>query len=408
MTILPKLFLAVLGLTPTWVSGADALGSLPSLPTGFNNPGDNQPNLFTDPPSDGSLSVRDFNLNLSVNASYDSNVTQGSDSGFFPAESDFIITTGLSGSYELGDSEWQLGGNASVNYREHFEREDFSALNYSFSLYGGYRSRKTTATVRAGLAQNNGVNLQTGQFLEQRNYNTSAMLRYQISGKTSLLGNWDYGFFDSQNANFNNAENWNLGLSALWNATPRITVGPGLRYGVRAGVGDSELTLLGLTMRLNYDLSTKVKLRSTIGLDRADSPFSGNDTLWNWSVGLSYTPSQRWGLNLDLIQDTQATFAVGGGFDQTASYQLNYWRKIKRARLSLGVSYLDRSPTDSLPTIVGIRDSQFISLTSSLGFPILADRANLSLTFSYREQETANGFQSWDGIQTGLNLSWRF
>ena len=173
-------------------------------------------------------------------------------------------------------------------------------------------------------------------------------------------------------------------------------------------MGDEEFTVMGPTLRLDYQLASKVKLRSSFGIDTADSPFSGEDTLLNWSAALTYRASSLWGFDLEMIRDSQASLAQGGGFDEVTSYRFNYWRKIRTARAQLGVSFEDRNPTDSLPTLVGVRDSKYLALSAALTFPVYQDQADLTLSVAWRDLSTTAGNSSWDGLQSGLGIQWRF
>jgi hypothetical protein len=150
-----------------------------------------------------------------------------------------------------------------------------------------------------------------------------------------------------------------------------------------------------------------VNLTSNVGLGFADTP-SGDDELLNFRVGLNYRASSLWGLNLSMIRDTQATLFAGGGFDQVSSYRFGYTRKIRSARLNLGVSYESREPQGVTQVVAGFRDSSFLNYTASLGLPIFGDSVDLSLNLAWRDFDTADTVQSWNGLQSGLSLAWSF
>lgn len=401
MNHLPKRLLPFL-LISSVLHATDIVGNLPSLPSGFTGPSLWNSGLEEDSAEGG------LDFSLSLNALYDSNVNRASGSQDDPETSDLIMSTALSASYLVGDATWKLGANANVGYREYLERDDYSDPTYGLKVYGGYNSSKTVVSFSTSFDTNSGVNVESGQFLDQISISSGLIARYQLTGKSSLLASWDQTFANSQTSGFSDTSSWNAGLSGIWRASSRLNFGPGIRYGVRSGSQDSELTVLGPTFRLNYDLSTKVSLRSAIGIDFTDSSLSGSSESLNWSASLNYKASSDWGLNLSMIRDTRATLTRGTGFDEVTSVRIDYWRQIRQAKARLGVSFQDTSISDGLTSFVGIGDSQLITTTAGLSMPIFKRRASLDLNLSYLDFSGDNSERSWDGFQAGVGLGYRF
>ena len=388
--------------------GQDGAARLPELPSGFYEAaatviGEEEA------PSFGKL---DFELGLLTR--YDSNVTLGASEGRFDEESDFLIQPSLKSSFQLGSGsgEWRVGLKGEVTRMDFNELDRFNATNYSFGLNGGYQSSRAKLLFDTAYASTGGVNRFVGNFFEQTSVSSRLTGDYTISPKTSFelslrqssVGSETQGFADTSSTTFR--------VAALWQATPLIRLGPGFRYGLRtaeigASIQDQELTVAGPAFRLDYKLSTKVNLTSNIGLGFADTP-SGDDELLNFRVGLNYRASSLWGLNLRMIRDTQASLFAGGGFDQVSSYRFGYTRKIRSARLNLGVSYEDRGPQGSTQVVVGFRDSGYLNYTASLGLPVFGDEVDLSLDLAWRDFDTADSLQSWNGFQSGLSMKWLF
>ena len=388
--------------------GQEGAARLPELPSGFYEAAATVIGEGEEP----SFGKLDFELGLL--SRYDSNVTLGAPQGRFEEESDFLIQPSLKSSFQLGSGsgEWRFGLKGNVTRMDFNELDRFNATNYSFGLNGGYQSSRAKLLFNAGYASTGGVNRFVGNFFEQTSISSNLTGDYTISPKTSFelslrqnsVGSETQGFADTSSTTFR--------VAALWQATPLIRLGPGFRYGLRtAEVGgpiqDQELTVAGPALRLDYKLSTKVNLTSNVGLGFADTP-SGDDDLLNFRVGLNYRASSLWGLNLSMIRDTQATLFARGGFDQISSYRFGYTRKIRSARLNLGVSYEDRAPQGVTQVVAGFRDSSFLNYTASLGLPIFGDAVDLSLNLAWRDFDTTETLQSWNGLQSGLSLAWSF
>ena len=393
--------LSLICLPVSSVFAQDVVGEMPSLPSGFS---DSEALLYAaDSAKPGALS-----FSLGLRAQYDSNVNLGSGNGLEEVDSDLVITPSLGASYLLRNSRFQLGLNSNVSYKYYQNRDDYNAANYSLGIFGGYRSKKLVASFTAGVSTGSGVNRLVGGFAEQLSLSSGLLASYRFSPKTSLVASWNQSQTYSQSGGFGDTSSVNYGLSGLWQATPLLSVGPGIRYAVRTAADDEELTSIGPTLRLNYDLSTKVKLRSTVGYSRSDLPSAGSKSSSNWSVGLSYNASALWGLDFTMVKDTQAALSAGSGFDESTSYRINYRRKIRRAQLSLGMSYNDRSPFDDFSDFGVARDSEYLSVTAGLSMPVFKNQAALSLDFSISDQSNSTSDSSWDSWQAGVGLTWQF
>ena len=390
------------------VSGQEGAANLPELSSGFYEAAATVIGSGEEP----SFGKLDFELGLL--SLYDSNVTLGAPDTLIKEESDFLIQPSLKSSFQLGSGsgEWRFGLKGNVTRMDFNELDRFNVTNYSFGLNGGYQSGRAKLLFNSAYASTGGVNRFVGDLFEQTSVSSRLTGDYTISPKTTFELSLSQNSITSETGGFADTSSTTFLVAGLWQATPLIRLGPGFRYGLRtAEVGgsiqDQELTVVGPALRLDYKLSTKVNLTSNMGLGFADTP-SGDDELLNFRVGLNYRASSLWGLNLSMIRDTQATLFAGGGFDQVSSYRFGYTRKIRSARLNLGVSYEDRAPQGVTQVVAGFRDSSFLNYTASLGLPIFGDEADLSLDLAWRDFDTANLVQSWSGFQSGLSLKWLF
>ena len=389
------------------VNGQEGAASLPELPSGFYEAAATAIGAGEEP----SFGKLDFELGLL--SRYDSNVTLGNPQGRIE-EADFLIQPSLKTSFQLGSGsgEWRFGLDGNVARMNFEELDRFNVTNYSFGLNGGYQSGRAKFLFNTAYASTGGVNRFVKDLFEQTSVSSRLKGEYTISPKTSLELSLSQNSITSETSGYADTSSTTFLVAGLWQATPLIRLGPGFRYGHRtAEVGgpiqDQELKVAGPALRLDYKLSTKVNLTSNVGLGFADTP-SGDDELLNWQVGLNYRASSLWGLNLMMIRDTQATLFAGGGFDQVSSYRFGYTRKIRSARLNLGVSYEDREPQGVTQVVSSFRDSGYLNYTASLGLPVFGDEVDLSLDLAWRDFDTADSVQSWNGFQSGLSLKWLF
>lgn len=381
------------------LSAQNQASEAPSLASGFS-----RETSLSSLVSASGKSDKGLEITLGLSSFYDSNLSQLPDGG----ESDWILTPEIAAEYQLGNSRWNLGARGKLSYDSHQKRDDFSDASYLLDFFGGYQSKKVDASFTTGISSTSGINRLAAGFIEQSSFKSSLEASYRFSRKTSLNAKWHQMMTESQSEGYGDTSTETVGFSALWQATPLIRIGPGIRYGVRTGNDNEEFIVVGPTLSLDYKLSTKVNFRSTIGIDDSDSPYSRDDSLLNWSLGLNYRASSLWGFELESIQDTRATLSTGGGFDEISSFRLSYWRKVRRARIELGVAYEDRSATDSQPTLIVPRDFEYLTLSAAMSLPVFRDRADLKIHVEWRDQDGVDDNSSWDGVQTGFSLTWRF
>ncbi|MBR9761319.1 hypothetical protein GYB43_13480, partial [bacterium] len=333
------------------LSAQNQASEAPSLASGFS-----RETSLSSLVSASGKSDKGLEITLGLSSLYDSNLTQLPDE----EESDWILTPEIAAEYQFGNSRWNLGARGKLGYDSYQKRDDFSDTSYLLDFFGGYQSKKVDASFTTGISSASGINRLAAGFIEQNSFKSGLKASYRFSRKTSLNANWSQTLTESQSEGYGDTSAETVGFSALWQATPLISIGPGIRYGVRTGNDNEKFIVVGPTLSLNYKLSTKVMLQSTIGIDDSDSPYSRDDSLLNWSLGLNYRASSLWGFDLESIQDTRATLSTGGGFDEISSFRLSYWRKVRRARIQLGIAYEDRSATDSQPTLAIPRDFEYL------------------------------------------------
>jgi hypothetical protein len=340
-----------------------------------------------------------------VSGVYDSNVNQGVGGN---DEDDFILSLGGSVGYQTQGREWTIGATYRGSYDQYMDRGSYSGYNQGASFVAGYQGGKLKVMYNAGFDLDRGSNRYYSTFVERINISQGINASYRLSPKTSLASNLGYSFTKANGGDFSDTESFNFGLSAMWQASPLLSVGPGIRYTLRTGDEHPDRHTFGPTVSANYRLSSKLALTSRLGLDFVDySEGGGDDVSVSAALGLNYKASALWGMNVSLFRDYQADPALPGAFNEVTSFGVGYYRNIRRATLNLGAVYEFNSV--ERPLGGGSRGSRdYWSLTSSLGMPIFANTTSASVFMSYRSQSAGGGSGSWDGTQVGFSLARSF
>ena len=112
--------------------------------------------------------------------------------------------------------------------------------------------------------------------------------------------------------------------------------------------------------------------------DSADPSFSA-------SIGLSYQPSELWGMNFSAYRDMQTNPASSGGFTEVTALRLGYWHKIHQATLNLGLGY-ETNATESPDSVQSQPDLDFLTIDGSVSMPVFSNTCNATLFARYRNE----------------------
>ncbi|QJE94271.1 hypothetical protein [Luteolibacter luteus] len=353
--------------------------------------------------------ARRFHLGLSSALTYDSNFFQTSSNE--DDEVTFVISPTFS--FQTQGAAFQFIGQAALNYNTYFENSDNNGLGYNLSLEGNYDGGgPLSAHASISSSKEQGVNRYYGSaFVETMNFNTSLGASYRISQKTSIDGRFGYSWTDPDEAGLSQTENTSFDLSAMWQATPLLRIGPGVSWSLAEGSNQDDRETIGPILRAQYKLSNRIALDGTVGLDFADYGGGGDsDTDFNCSLGVAYRWSELWGMSLRLYHGTSADGSrlgtATGSFRETTSIGLGYHRQVMRALWDVSLNYsMDDSSNPN--GLLAPGDSDYFTFRTSLGMPIFANRANASVFYSWMDE--SGGLRGdWNGHQVGFQISTGF
>jgi hypothetical protein len=379
----------------------DLAAPVVSAPTGYD--------VMPDPFSGSAMTegleavARRFSFGLSSSMVYDTNFFQAPNG----AQDDTTFTVSPFVAFRTQGSEFTLGARAALNYNTYFENSDLNGLGYNLGLDASYSGGPLTANISIGTDETQGANrYYGGNFVETNSFNTALGASYRWSPKTSFDARFGYHWTEPDQNGFGGTETTNFDIAAMWQATPLVRIGPGIAWTSVTGDLQGDRQTVGPMIRGSYQLGKKVSLDGTLNLEFADySGAGGSDTDISGSLGIAYRPSIMWGMNLSLYQGTTADGSAIGSYRETTSLTLGYNRRILRSSLNLGLTYsMDESST---PNGFGPGSTDYLSFNTSLGMPILSDRANVSVFYSWRQQ-SGNPLQEWSGHQFGLSISSNF
>ncbi len=351
-----------------------------------------------------------FRGTASVRAAYDSNASMGY--GPTGDDSEFYSSFAATLAYRSTAPTLNYGGFYSGGYNWFFDNDDLSGYNQraGAGLYytpGGAFS----AYLTLGLDYGSGANRYYAAIADETSYSASLGARYVFSPKTSLVGGASIRGTVPDGSTFNDTMGYNLSLAGMWRYSERTEFGPGVRYTFRTGDAQEDRQSFGPTLTANYAATAKIRLHARVGVDFVDYEDSGSgDASFSASLGANYQASELWGLKLAVLRDTDADPASSnGGYMESTTVRLGYYRRISRATFNFGASYEydDAEMPDSRQANRPDRD--YWALDCSLGMPVFADACYGFVFMRYSKQDGGSGRNDeWDSFQGGVGLSYAF
>jgi len=373
-----------------------------------------------------------------------------------PEGEDFVFAVAPTLDFRTPGEDWVFGFHYAPTYNAYANNDDYNGFDHSLSANLGYKGPRLTATLSGRYGLSRGVNRYYGSsFVEQQTYGGSLSAGYRISPKTSLDGSLSYstnGQTDNnEGQSYGGNESFSAGMSALWKATPLLTFGPGVRYTMQMGDTQNDRTSIGPTLRASYQVSRKVSLDATVGMDFVsygsgayvqttsteeqqeaqsaealkqaglepgegevvtteaeptpveDDSSGDDDPFFHVSLSAGYAISSRMTATLSILRDTTADGYTPGSYRESTAIRAGLTRRIGPTSLSLGGGYQFEDWVTEAEGASAQDDRAYWTGDASLSFPIWKDSVMGNLYYRYRFQQSDNPAYEYHGHQIGLS-----
>lgn len=343
---------------------------------------------------------------FSTSMMYDSNVNQSPDTEDFPARGSMVATFSPSLQWSIANSAWTASLALNGGYDFNFGNQEYNGLNYSAAGSVGYDGGRWNIGGRFQESYNDGQNRYFAAKVSQFSHGFGLNGSFSLSPKTSLTSGWNSSWSDPGDG-FGGSENHSLGVSAMWRYSPLLRVGPGIRWTRASGETQPGRDSVGPSLSLIYQLSRKVSLQGSLNMQYASYEQGGSDQFLAGGLTASYAFNRLWSFNLSLNRDAQADGSLNGGFRETTALRFGMSRKVRRARLALGLGYEHSGYTNSSQAEARPA-TDYTTADISLGMPVWGDRASASVFLRYKDSVSTELSRDWSGMQAGCSLNFRF
>ena len=295
---------------------------------------------------------------------------------------------------------------ASGSYGHHLEDSNYDSMNRSFSASGAYHAGRLELSGNLSQGFSEGSNRYYGEVIRQSSYGMGFTAAYEISPKTSLVSSVSSSW-NAPDSGLGATENQSANLSAMWRYSPLLRFGPGIGYSSASGDLQSARSSIGPTLSADYELTRKVSVSGSVGLDFANSGNSGTNQTVSSSLEATYRLNRLWEFNASMSRGIQADGGSSGTFREDTALRFGVNHQIRRVAAAVGLGYVHSTylaPSDSIQS-PGI---DYLSIDTSLSIPFSGNRASATVFFRYNDSVSDNEARNWDGFQTGVSVNYRF
>jgi len=229
-----------------------------------------------------------------------------------------------------GGAEWILNGRYSPFFRWFATQDELSSIDHSGEMSLSYEGPRLGFRTSAGYSRVNAADRFAGGRFTNERFTTEFLGGYYVSDRSILQCQLAAGSFA---ARLNETQTYLAQLTAFWQVTPLIRLGPALRYTARDSNITGDANSLGLLVSAAYDLTDLVEVTAALGVEQIDqslatgadggrvtgalsASYDAPDLPWSARLVLDYGAVQSMG--------SSSRFGAGGESPWTGRFSVRY------------------------------------------------------------------------------------
>lgn len=343
---------------------------------------------------------------LGINEEYNSN--------FFLSENDreSEFTTSLFPWLNyITDPEGGAIVSVLANYRPawntYLENSDLNKFDHAGDITLSYSAGKTQLDVFARYLEISGTDRLSGTFVQGSVISAGFRGNREIASKTSLNAGASYSSSDYGSGDNEGAEIYTAYLGWLWEATPRVSYGPSLRYTASESDNTGTRDAWALLLDVRYRVGERLWLSASVGPEYSTNSGDGDD---NSGLGLAgqvrakYIINDRWTWTTGLRSDTVPSPNETNYLVYNVAFDTALSRQLRRGSFGFGLQYDFSEYEDVGDTTSDVSNDYHTSLFLNYQRPLLNDRVNFNAQVRYSFNEGMDDWSQWL-VSAGLGVS---
>ncbi len=280
-----------------------------------------------------------------------------------------------------------------------------NSLDQGFSLLGQYRINQAALQLESNFQSLDGADRQVGAFTSRMLFFNSLQLAYQYSEKTSLEFGADQStsYYPDQLSSYT----WEANMGADYRILPKTSIGLQLLAGVNQVQQSPNRTYQTANARTAYELTGKVVLKSSLGLQLNQYQGGGEPmrAIPVFSVGAEYQIAPKTQFVLNAYRNMQASPSLAGqdyiatGLDAGIVQQFS-----EAVSFGLAGGYENDAYVANTTAVTASRIDNFYFFRPSVSYSFLK---NLSATLSYEYRANSSNVveDSWFDNRLSFDLA---
>lgn len=297
-------------------------------------------------------------------------------------------------------------GGAAVNFkagytpvaRVYFDNDQLNDIDQSGELTLSFRGTRTEVTLFSRYSEVSGTDRLTGSFVDGSLITSGIRANRQLASRTWLNAGWSYAVSDYSSSTLAGADLYSTYLGGTWQATPRLSFGPTLRYNYSESDLSGERDAWAFLADMRYQIANRFWLTARIGPEYSSfSTGGGDDSSLSLTTDLTaaYLINERWtwtnGIRTaNVPSPSDVNYVVNDYAFRTALY-----RNLTRG-FAYGGFEIHFSDFQSVGTTVVNQDDEW-NYAAILGYrrPFFTDRIEFDTQFKYTIND---GNTDWDQV----------
>lgn len=409
-----------------------------------------------------------------------------------------------------------IGGTADSS----FDRENLSGEDYGIRIRAAYNGRKLQASLGGGYNLSDGQNRYYSSDIREELYQGDLLLSYKLSPKTRIQLDGGYSYRGPYSPDievepqepppppppiyvnslgqqvpppagavvatpepvveeeeekktvvptYDETTAARINFAALWQVTPLLELGPGVRATYDSRSDGLSSTSIGPMLRARYQVSRRISLNAQVAAEfhqfeerkvepapppppppqpqiilvpddpvvtdpnqpatpapvvkpapvapapepepepEPDPTFEGSDSPFiSAELGAVWSPTDDWSLRLVLARNARVSSSSEEDFREVFSTRASVIRRFPHGTLTLTGGYEIESLLREQTAGKPSLDREYLTVDLSYSFPVWKDRAFATAFVRYRDDQTGTAQNSWDGYQAGVALGMTF
>jgi hypothetical protein len=272
------------------------------------------------------------------------------------------------------------------------------------------RPGKWTLNLAQGFTTFSGADVDIGDRADETMFLTTLGAEYEFSPKTSAELNLHQTIDDYEGStSLDGFNEWSAEAWADYHITPKVRLGAGVTAGIVDIRGSENQTYEQPLVRVVYELSGKVDLRASGGVEfRQFEGDKDNRTDGVFSLGGTYRPWENVSVNVDAHHRNQNSVRLADqnyrstGIRGTLIYDL-----FVKYHLLLGGGYEFINYYSTASGVAAPREDDYYFARLGASWDVL-DKLNIGVFYQYRDNDSNLGNFSFENNQVGLTTAYRF